>query len=82
MVTGLLTVQSSILRMRCTALKPSGTLLWSGLLPMSRETAITPTEQGQGGGVRQSLPLRRSHRGLVVGDSRRAAVRSLGRRSS
>jgi hypothetical protein len=80
-VTGLLTVQSSIRRMRCTVLRASGTVLWSGLLPASRETAITPTEQGQGGGVRQSLPLRRSHRGLVVGDSRRTVAQPLGRRT-
>ena len=63
----LLTVAVTILRMRCPAPIRSGTVLWSALLPTSRETAITHTEQGQGGGVRQVLPLRRNNRGSVLG---------------
>jgi hypothetical protein len=55
----LLTVGSSILQMQCRGPMGSGTVLWSALLPTSRETGITHTEQGQGGGVRQVLPLRR-----------------------
>ena len=56
--------EMTILRMRCSAPLASGTLLWSVLLPISRETVITHTELGQGGGVRQILPLRRSGCGL------------------
>jgi hypothetical protein len=63
----LLTVTGSILRMPCTAVFASGTVLWSVLLPASRETVLTHTGFGQGGGVRQGLPLRHDSRGLVVG---------------
>ena len=66
MELSLLTVGSSILRMPCTATTASGTVLWSGLLPTSRETEITQTEQGRGGGVRHGQPLRRSHRGFLM----------------
>jgi hypothetical protein len=70
----LLTVGSSILRMQCRGPMGSGTVLWSALLPTSRETGITHTEQGQGGGVRQVLPLRRP--GVRV--FRRAGAQRLG----
>jgi hypothetical protein len=84
-MTGLLTGQSSIRPMRCTGLLASGTVLWSALLPTSRETAITRTEQGlkqgRGGGVRPSLPLRRSHRGLTAGESHPALMLLPGRRT-
>ena len=63
----MLTVTYSILPMRCTAGTASGTVLWSVLLPTSREAALTLTGLGQGGGVRQGLPLRRDTRGVVVG---------------
>jgi hypothetical protein len=66
----LLTVTDSILQMRCTAGTASGTVLWSGLLPASRETAVTHTGLGQGGGVRHGLPLRRDTRRCVVGVNR------------
>ena len=56
----------TILPMRCTAPIPSGTLLWSALLPTSRETVITDTKLGQGGGVRHLLPLRHDNRGQVL----------------
>jgi hypothetical protein len=63
----LLTVTGTILPMRYTAGTASGTVLWSVLLPASRETAVTHTGLGQGGGVRQGLPLRHDARGFVVG---------------
>jgi hypothetical protein len=63
----LLTVTGSILPMRCTAGTASGTVLWSVLLPTSREAAVTLTGLVQGGCVRQGLPLRRDTRGVVVG---------------
>ena len=66
----MLTVTDSILPMRCTAGTASGTVLWSGLLPASRETAVTHTGLGQGGGVRHGLPLRRDTCGCVVGVNR------------
>jgi hypothetical protein len=66
----LLTVTGSILPMRCTAGTASGTVLWSVLLPTSRETAVTLTGLGQGGCVRHGLPLRRDTRGCVVGVNR------------
>ena len=68
MTTGLPTVGLSILRMRCPGSIASGTLLWSVLLPTSRETVVTHTELGQGGGVRQALPLRRRDGGRVTTD--------------
>lgn len=63
----MLTVAGSILPMRYTAGTASGTVLWSVLLPTSRKAAITLTGLGQGGGVRQGLPLRRDTCGFVVG---------------
>ena len=63
----MLTVTGTILQMRCTAGTTSGTFLWSVLLPASRETVVTHTGLGQGGGVRQALPLRHDNRGFVVG---------------
>jgi hypothetical protein len=63
----LLTVTGSILQMRCTAGTASGTVLWSVLLPASREMVVTHTGLGQGGGVRQVLPLRHDSRGFVMG---------------
>jgi len=67
---GLLTVTGSILPMQCTAGTASGTVLWSVLLPASRETVVTLTGLGQGGGVRHGLPLRRDTRNFVVGAHR------------
>lgn len=67
---GLLTVTESILPMRCTAGIPSGTVLWSVLLPVSRETVVTHTGLGQGGGVRQGLPLRDIRHAFVLGEVR------------
>ena len=66
----MLTVTGSILPMRCTGGTASGTVLWSVLLPASRETVVTHTGLGQGGCVRQGLPLRRDSGGFVVGDHR------------
>jgi hypothetical protein len=66
----LLTVTDSILPMRYTAGTASGTVLWFVLLPGSRETVVTHTGLGQGGGVRQGLPLRHDRGGFVVGDHR------------
>jgi hypothetical protein len=63
----LLTVTGTIPPMRCTVGTASGTVLWSVLLPASRETVVTDTRMGQGGGVRQVLPLRRDSRAFVVG---------------
>ena len=53
-------------RMRCTAGYSSGTVLWSVLLPTGRETEVTWSVLGQGGGVRDDLPLRRVERGYDV----------------
>jgi hypothetical protein len=66
----LLTVTVTILPMRCTVAYQSGTVLWSDLLPASKETVVTHTGLGQGGGVRQGLPLRHDSRGFVVGAHR------------
>ena len=66
----MLTVGFPILRMQCTATNQSGTVRWSGLLPTSRETVITHSKRGLGGGVRRGQPLRRRHRGFVVEQSR------------
>ena len=54
----MLTVRVTIQRMRCKAQLASGTVLWSVLLPMSRETATTRTGSGLEGSVRQVLPVR------------------------
>ena len=53
--------------MRCTAGSASGTVLWSALLLASKESVVTHTGSGLGGGVRDGLPLSHDHRGLVVG---------------
>jgi hypothetical protein len=66
----LLTVTGTILPMRCTAGTASGTVLWSVLLPASRETVVTHLGTGQGGGVRHNQPLRREARGWPVGGHR------------
>lgn len=63
----MLTVTGTILPMRRTRAYQSGTVLWSVLLPTSRETAVTQTGLGQGGGVRHGLPLRHDSRRFVVG---------------
>ena len=52
--------------MRYTAGFSSGTVLWSVLLPTGRETGVTWSVLGQGGGVRHDLPLRRVERGYDV----------------
>lgn len=65
----MLTVTVSIRQMRCTAGTASGTVLWSVLLPASRETLVTDTGLGRGGRVRQGLPLRHAS-GFVVGGHR------------
>ena len=70
---GLLTVAVTILPMRCPAPIGSGTVLWSALLPTSRETAITHTGQQRGGGVRQVLPVRLGDRGGVVEHQERSS---------
>ena len=62
----MLTVRESIVRMRYTAGFSSGTVLWSVLLPTGRETGVTWSVLGQGGGVRHDLPLRRVERGYDV----------------
>jgi hypothetical protein len=62
----LLTDRVSIVRMRCTEASRSGTVLWSVLLPTGREAAVTWSVPGQGGGVRDDLPLRRGERGYDV----------------
>jgi hypothetical protein len=63
----LLTVTGTILPMRCNAAWASGTVLWSVLLPASRETVVTHTGLGQGGCVRQGLPLRHDSNVVVGG---------------
>lgn len=63
----MLTVTGTILRMRCIGGYQSGTVLWSVLLPASRETVVTHTGLGQGGCVRHALPLRHDGRNVVVG---------------
>jgi hypothetical protein len=63
----LLTVTGSIMPMRCTAVISSGTVLWSVLLPASRDPVLTHTGLGQGGGVQHVLPLRHDSRVFVVG---------------
>ena len=45
----MLTVEGSILPMRYIAPAVSGTVLWSALLPASRETVVTHTGLGLGG---------------------------------
>ena len=55
----------SIVQMRCTEAIPSGTVLWSVLLPTGREMEVTSV-LGQEGGVRVDLPLRRGERGYDV----------------
>ncbi|EUA43991.1 AMP-binding enzyme family protein [Mycobacterium xenopi 4042] len=52
--------------LRCTRRGPSGTVLWSLLLPVSREAAVTHRGSGQGGGVRHQPPLHLGARGLMV----------------
>ena len=70
----MLTVTGTILPMRCTRGTASGTVLWSVLLPASRETVVTHTGLGQGGGVRQGLPLRHGNQAAVVGHDNQAHV--------
>ena len=66
----MLTVTGTILPMQCTVAYQSGTVLSSLLLLASREALVTHMWLGQGGGVRQGLPLRHDGRGLVVGGHR------------
>lgn len=68
----MLTVKVSIPPMRCTAAIASGTVLWSVLLPVSRETQVTRRTLGQGGGVRLRHRLAVCHdgRGFSVGAHR------------
>ncbi|AFM14946.1 hypothetical protein Mycch_0120 [Mycolicibacterium chubuense NBB4] len=66
----LLTVRASIPRMRYAGITPSGTVLWSVLLPMSRETVLTETGSGLEGSVRQVLPVRYASDGIVAGAAR------------
>lgn len=53
--------------MQCSLGGPSGIVLWSALLPMSREMAVTHSGSVQGGGVRQGLPYRQVGRGVGMG---------------
>jgi hypothetical protein len=62
----LLTDRESIVRMRCAAGFPSGTVLWSVSLPTGKEMDVTWSVPGLGGGVRHDLPLRRGERGYDV----------------
>ena len=62
----MLTDGNPIVPMRCTGECSSGMVLWSGLLPTGRETVVTWWVLGQGGGVRDDLPLRRVERGYDV----------------
>ena len=66
----MLTVTDSILPMRYTAGAASGTVLWSVSLPASRETVVTHSGLGLGGGVRHVMPVRHDNRGFVVAVSR------------
>jgi hypothetical protein len=63
----LLTVIGSIRRIGCCLGAASGTVLWSALLPMSREMVVTNTGSVQGGGVLQGLPYRHDGRGVGMG---------------
>jgi len=65
----LLTVIGTIRRMRYNRRAASGIVLWSALLPTSRERAVTHLGSVQGGGVRQGLPYRQVGRGVGVGAS-------------
>lgn len=49
---------------------PSGTVLWSVLLPTGREKVLTGTGSRLEGSVRQVLPVRYSSRGFVAGAMR------------
>jgi hypothetical protein len=70
MEMGLPAVIGSILRMECTPVRRSGTVLWSVLLPASSETVVTHTGPGQGGCVRYYMPLRRGDLLAAVGGDR------------
>ena len=48
-----------IVPMRRTARMPSGTFLWSALLPNGKETPVTHCGSGQGGYVPHGLPMGR-----------------------
>ena len=65
----MLTVADSIPQMRYAVATPSGTVLWSVLLPTGRETVLTVTRPRLEGGVRQVLPVRYDSRGDVAGTS-------------
>lgn len=66
----MLTVTGSIPRMRYAVGIPSGTVLWSVLLPTGRETVLTGTGSRLEGSVRQVLPVRYSSFGFVAGATR------------
>ena len=55
----------SIHAMPCNGRRGSGTVLWSGLLPASRESDITELGQTLGGQVRRVIPIRRSDGGCT-----------------
>ena len=56
-----------IVPMRCTALIPSGTFLWSALLPNGKETRVTQCGSGRGGYVPHGLPMGRDvERGFLL----------------
>lgn len=63
----MLTVADSIPQMRYAVATPSGTVLWSVLLPTGRETVLTGTGSRLEGGVRQVLPVRYTSCGFVAG---------------
>lgn len=48
-----------IVRMRYTARMPSGTFLWSALLPNGKETPVIKCGSGRGGYVSHGLPMGR-----------------------
>lgn len=63
----MLTVPCSIPQMPYALATPSGTVLWSVLLPAGRETVLTGTGSRLEGGVRQVLPVRYRGLGSVAG---------------
>jgi len=60
----------SIPSMQYAGAIPSGTVLWSVLLPTGRETMLTGMGSRLEGSVRQVLPVRYSSRGFVAGAPR------------
>ena len=64
------TVRWSIVPMRCIGLRPSGTVLWSALLPASSKAVLTLTGSGLERSVRHVLPMRYTGPGGVLGVAR------------